>query len=75
MTSPITFAMPFGFGRFPAKPPPVDAGYAIRLVFETPVKGPLPLATHLTSDSGYSSPSTTPAQGDSRSLSAYIPGA
>ncbi|MHB8874394.1 MAG: type I-G CRISPR-associated protein Csb2 [Myxococcaceae bacterium] len=29
--------------RFPAKPPPVDAGFAIRLVFEQPARGPIAL--------------------------------
>ena len=27
--------------RYPAKPPPVDAGFAIRLLFEQPVSGPI----------------------------------
>ncbi len=29
--------------RYPAKPPPVDAGFAIRLVFDRPVNGPIAL--------------------------------
>ena len=29
--------------RHPAKPPPADAGFAVRLVFETPVTGPVAL--------------------------------
>jgi CRISPR-associated protein Csb2 len=29
--------------RFPAKPPPVDAGFAVRLVFDVPVFGPIAL--------------------------------
>lgn len=29
--------------RYPAKPPPVDAGYAVRLVFDDPLTGPLAL--------------------------------
>jgi CRISPR-associated protein Csb2 len=29
--------------RYPAKRPPVDAGFAVRLVFDTPVSGPLAL--------------------------------
>jgi CRISPR-associated protein Csb2 len=27
--------------RYPASPPPVDAGFAVRLVFEQPVRGPI----------------------------------